>query len=103
VADAATDPPRNDIRELPTCRPSTGIVKSTSHGASDIHDGTLAEQPYLARRQNWVNQLERHAFMLPGATALRFLVTPPPGADLRERVARVAPPVGMLPNFLTST
>jgi hypothetical protein len=63
----------------------------------------LAEQPYLARRQNWVNQLERHAFMLPGATALRFLVTPPPGADLRERVARVAPPVGMLPNFLTST
>jgi len=34
---------------------------------------TATEQPYLSRRQNWVNQLERHALMQPGATALRFL------------------------------
>jgi fatty-acyl-CoA synthase len=31
------------------------------------------EQPYLARRQNWTNQLARHALMQPDATALRFL------------------------------
>ena len=32
----------------------------TGHGAHDTH-GSPSEQPYLARRQNWVNQLERHA------------------------------------------
>ena len=31
------------------------------------------DQPYLARRQNWTNQLARHALMQPDATALRFL------------------------------
>ncbi|MGE5697435.1 MAG: fatty-acid--CoA ligase FadD5 [Candidatus Sericytochromatia bacterium] len=31
------------------------------------------EQPYQSRRQNWTNQLARHALMQPDATALRFL------------------------------
>jgi fatty-acyl-CoA synthase len=48
------------------------------------------EQPYLARRQNWVNQLERHALMQPGATALRFLGNTVTWAELRRRVAALA-------------
>jgi fatty-acyl-CoA synthase len=53
-------------------------------------DETNLEQPYLARRQNWVNQLERHAFMQPGATALRFLGHTVTWAGLRDRVAALA-------------
>ncbi len=48
------------------------------------------EQPYLARRQNWVNQLERHALMQPGAPALRFLGQTVTWAELRRRVAALA-------------
>ncbi|QLL07838.1 fatty-acid--CoA ligase FadD5 [Mycobacterium vicinigordonae] len=48
------------------------------------------EQPYLARRQNWVNQLERHAMMQPQATALRFLGNTLTWAGLRNRVAALA-------------
>ena len=48
------------------------------------------EQPYLARRQNWINQLERHAMMQPNATALRFLGTTVTWAELRRRVAALA-------------
>lgn len=48
------------------------------------------EQPYLARRQNWVNQLERHAMMQPRATALRFLGNTITWADLRHRVGTLA-------------
>jgi fatty-acyl-CoA synthase len=48
------------------------------------------EQPYLARRQNWVNQLERHALMQPGAPALRFLGNTVTWAELRRRVAALA-------------
>jgi fatty-acyl-CoA synthase len=48
------------------------------------------EQPYLARRQNWVNQLERHALMQPGATALRFLGHTTTWADLHRRVSALA-------------
>ncbi|MGO9508292.1 MAG: fatty-acid--CoA ligase FadD5 [Mycobacterium sp.] len=48
------------------------------------------EQPYLARRQNWVNQLERHALMQPGATALRFLGNTLTWADLHRRVVALA-------------
>lgn len=52
---------------------------------------TLAQQqPYLARRQNWVNQLERHAMMQPDAPALRFVGTTMTWADLRRRVAALA-------------
>jgi fatty-acyl-CoA synthase len=64
----------------------------TGHGAHDTHDsvGDFLEQPYLARRQNWVNQLERHAFMQPAATALRFMGNTLTWADLRDRVAKIA-------------
>jgi fatty-acyl-CoA synthase len=64
----------------------------TGHGAHDTHDavGDSLEQPYLARRQNWVNQLQRHAFMQPGATALRFMGKTLTWADLRDRVAKIA-------------
>jgi fatty-acyl-CoA synthase len=48
------------------------------------------EQPYLARRQNWVNQLERHAVMQPRATALRFTGRTVTWADLQRRVAALA-------------
>lgn len=52
---------------------------------------TLAQQqPYLARRQNWVNQLERHAMMQPDAPALRFVGNTMTWADLRCRVAALA-------------
>lgn len=52
---------------------------------------TLAQQqPYLARRQNWVNQLERHAMMQPDAPALRFVGNTMTWADLRLRVAALA-------------
>lgn len=52
---------------------------------------TLAQQqPYLARRQNWVNQLERHAMMQPDAPALRFVGNTMMWADLRRRVAALA-------------
>jgi fatty-acyl-CoA synthase len=48
------------------------------------------EQPYLARRQNWVNQLERHAMMQPNATALRFLGRTVTWEQLRQRAAALA-------------
>lgn len=52
---------------------------------------TLAQQqPYLARRQNWVNQLERHAMMQPDAPALRFVGNTMTWAELRRRVAALA-------------
>lgn len=52
---------------------------------------TLAQQqPYLARRQNWFNQLERHAMMQPDAPALRFVGNTMTWADLRRRVAALA-------------
>lgn len=52
---------------------------------------TLAQQqPYLARRQNWVNQLERQAMMQPDAPALRFVGNTMTWADLRRRVAALA-------------
>ncbi|BBX24520.1 fatty-acid--CoA ligase FadD5 [Mycolicibacter terrae] len=49
-----------------------------------------AEQPYRARRQNWVNQLDRHALMQPDATALRFLGQTTTWAQLRTRVGALA-------------
>jgi fatty-acyl-CoA synthase len=47
-------------------------------------------QPYLSRRQNWVNQLERHALMQPQAPALRFLGDTVTWAQLCERVGALA-------------
>ena len=48
------------------------------------------EQPYLSRRQNWVNQLERHALMQPTATALRFLGNTVTWQALHRRVVALA-------------
>ncbi|MGA8548402.1 MAG: fatty-acid--CoA ligase FadD5 [Mycobacterium sp.] len=53
-------------------------------------DADSTEQPYLSRRQNWVNQLERHALMQPGAPALRFLGNTVTWSELRRRVAALA-------------
>jgi fatty-acyl-CoA synthase len=53
-------------------------------------DSLLREQPYLARRQNWVNQLERHAIMQPNGTALRFLGNTVTWDGLRRRVVALA-------------
>lgn len=47
-------------------------------------------QPYLARRQNWTNQLERHALMQPDAAALRFLGKTLTWGELRRRVTALA-------------
>ena len=52
------------------------------------------EQPYLARRQNWVNQVARHALMQPGATALRFQGQTTTWADLDRRVTALAGALG---------
>jgi fatty-acyl-CoA synthase len=60
----------------------------TGHGAADT--AAANEQPYLARRQNWVNQLERHAYMQPGSTALRFAGKTLTWAGLRDRVTKLA-------------
>ena len=67
----------------------------TGHRAQGTDaDGAFLEQPYVARRQNWVNQLERHAYMQPGATALRFLGNTVTWAELRDRVAALAGALG---------
>jgi fatty-acyl-CoA synthase len=47
-------------------------------------------QPYLARRQNWTNQLARHAHMQPDATALRHLGRTTTWAELDRRVSALA-------------
>jgi fatty-acyl-CoA synthase len=60
----------------------------TAQLASQLTHAT--EQPYLARRQNWVNQLERHALMQPRATALRFLGNTLTWAQLHDRVSALA-------------
>jgi fatty-acyl-CoA synthase len=48
------------------------------------------EQPYLARRNNWTNQLARHALMQPDATALRFLGRTTTWGELDRRVTALA-------------
>ena len=54
------------------------------------HLTQATEQPYLSRRQNWVNQLERHALMQPNATALRFLGSTITWDGLHRRVVALA-------------
>jgi len=66
----------------------TGQQAYQAHTGADI--GVITEQPWLARRQNWVNQLERHALMQPGAPALRFLGNTVTWSELRRRVAALA-------------
>ena len=48
------------------------------------------DQPYLARRQNWTNQLARHALMQPDTTALRFLGHTTTWGELDRRVTALA-------------
>jgi fatty-acyl-CoA synthase len=60
----------------------------TAQLASHLTQDT--EQPYLARRQNWVNQLERHALMQPNSTALRFLGNTVTWGGLQRRVTALA-------------
>jgi fatty-acyl-CoA synthase len=51
---------------------------------------SATDQPHLARRQNWTNQLARHALMQPGATALRHLGRTTTWAELERRVNALA-------------
>jgi fatty-acyl-CoA synthase len=62
----------------------------TGEGDVEAHQAATTQQPYLSRRQNWVNQLERHALMQPGVTALRYLGHTITWAELRRRVAALA-------------
>jgi fatty-acyl-CoA synthase len=55
-----------------------------------LTEQSLTEQPYLARRQNWTNQLARHALMQPDATALRFLGRTTTWGELDRRVTALA-------------
>jgi fatty-acyl-CoA synthase len=48
------------------------------------------QQPYLARRQNWTNQLARHALMQPDKTALRHVGRTTTWAELADRVNALA-------------
>ncbi|MEM6105376.1 fatty-acid--CoA ligase FadD5 [Mycobacterium sp. 050272] len=61
-----------------------------SHKAQASQPSHPTAQPYLARRQNWVNQLERHALMQPQAVALRFTGRTLTWADLQRRVTALA-------------
>jgi fatty-acyl-CoA synthase len=60
----------------------------TAELASALKSGT--QQPYLSRRQNWTNQLARHALMQPNATALRFLGKAITWGELDRRVNALA-------------
>ncbi|MBV8349186.1 MAG: long-chain-fatty-acid--CoA ligase [Mycolicibacterium sp.] len=55
-----------------------------------ISEPSSTEQPYLARRQNWSNQLSRHAMMQPDQTALRFLGNTTTWRELDRRVDALA-------------
>jgi fatty-acyl-CoA synthase len=55
-----------------------------------LTEASVTEQPYLARRQNWTNQLARHALMHPDATALRFLGQTTTWGELDRRVTALA-------------
>ncbi len=55
-----------------------------------LNESLSEAQPYLARRQNWSNQLARHALMQPDATALRYLGDTVTWAGLDHRVTRLA-------------
>ncbi|MHA3024561.1 fatty-acid--CoA ligase FadD5 [Mycobacterium sp. BMJ-28] len=48
------------------------------------------DQPYLARQQNWSNQLTRHALMQPEQTALRYLGHTTTWGELDRRVTALA-------------
>nr|WP_090346366.1 fatty-acid--CoA ligase FadD5 [Mycolicibacterium malmesburyense]CRL78948.1 long-chain-fatty-acid--CoA ligase [Mycolicibacterium malmesburyense] len=60
------------------------------HQLTSFLSPDLTEQPYLSRRQNWTNQLARHAMMQPDATALRYLGKTTTWRELDERVSVLA-------------
>ncbi|CAN5501903.1 fatty-acid--CoA ligase FadD5 [soil metagenome] len=62
----------------------------TAQLATNTTNQAPTSQPHLARRQNWVNQLARHALMQPEATALRHLGRTTTWADLDNRVTALA-------------
>jgi fatty-acyl-CoA synthase len=62
----------------------------TAELANHTTNHTPTAQPYLARRQNWTNQVARHALMQPESTALRFLGRTTTWADLERRVTALA-------------
>jgi fatty-acyl-CoA synthase len=78
---------RPEARLNATCASSSQEAETLT--ASPVDSGQL-EQPYLARRQNWTNQLARHALMQPDATALRFLGRTTTWGELDRRVAALA-------------
>jgi fatty-acyl-CoA synthase len=55
-----------------------------------IPEPPATEQPYLARRANWSNQLSRHALMQPEKAALRFLGKTTSWRELDTRVGALA-------------
>src|ERR1700730_11875719 len=55
-----------------------------------ITQPSATDQPYAARRQNWTNQLARHALMQPDATSLRYLGRTTTWAELQHRVNALA-------------
>jgi fatty-acyl-CoA synthase len=61
----------------------TDTIDATATSAS-------LDQPYRARRQNWCNQLARHALMQPNATAIRYLGRSISWGELNQRVQSLA-------------
>src|SRR3954471_22027769 len=64
-------------------------MQPRSRDGDDILPSPI-NQPYLARRQNWANQLARHAHMQPDQTALRHLGRTTTWAELDGRVSALA-------------
>ena len=62
----------------------------TTSDSTALGAGALVSQPYAARRQNWTNQVARHALMQPDATALRFLGRTTSWRELDARVTALA-------------
>lgn len=76
-----------------------GLEALTAQLAGQAGSQTTVEQPavaqpYLARRQNWVTQLARHALMQPDAKALRYLGRTTTWAELDRRVTGLADALG---------
>jgi fatty-acyl-CoA synthase len=66
------------------------VSSQPSDRCSSRERSSVTDQPYLARRQNWTNQLARHAMMQPDATALRYLGRTTTWAQLQHRVNALA-------------
>ena len=63
-------------------------------GTQTSAEQTPVAQPYLARRQNWVTQLARHALMQPDGKALRYQGRTTTWAELDRRVTGLADALG---------